>query len=178
MLSRNRPFPSEERGAATEGEFQNVFPDGYGSLTRTPPSIPPGIPAKTFADSVLFEAKALTNRVLTLEYPFSPPDAEDPEERRKFQILGHLDAAANTAAAADTVSIPIVAFLTTADTTVGADAIQFAGTNRVAIAHYIPCKRWLFPTRAEMRMSTGEILNPGVYIGQGRDPESYQLAAR
>ena len=169
-LSRNRPFPSDERGGSTNGQFQTVFPDGYGLLTRTPRLIPPGETEQTFADSVLYEVKALTNKMLTLEYPFDIPDPEDPEDAGKFQILGLMDAASETAASQAPRSLPIVAFLTTSDVSIGMDVLDFGYFNRVAIAQYISYNRFLFPTRAEIRMSAGIIRNPSVYTNIGQMP--------
>ncbi|NJO48359.1 MAG: hypothetical protein HC840_01440 [Leptolyngbyaceae cyanobacterium RM2_2_4] len=110
--SNTKRFPSTERGAATDGEFQNVIPDGIFPLTVKQP----GAPDLIFNESVFYEAKALQPQSITPEYPVNPND-EDGDTGR-YQILGFLDALRNSPAGQGGTGIPALIFLTTSGVTV------------------------------------------------------------
>lgn len=109
-----RRFPSDERGAATNGIFTNVIPDGVLPLTFQQL----GAPAIVQPDSVFYEAKALQPTELIPEYPVNPQSGAEPVDSGRYQILGFLDALSNSPAGRG-AGIPAIIFLTTSGVTVG-----------------------------------------------------------
>ncbi len=155
MAPNKRKFRSPAREAMTGGKFKNVVPDGVRNIKY---------PIKTFwgfgkwgryYDSHFFEGKAY-NGTLHLS-------------SGKYQILGLIDAAARSQAGHSSGIFklpPIITFITTSDTKIGADVITEASRRGVAIYQVVVYEKYVDgkPT-GKFYHGAPKLLNPQVYIG-------------
>lgn len=159
-----RRFPSEDRAVATNGLFQNVIPDGYGAIGV----LRQGSAPQSFNDSIFYEAKALTNRVLTLNYPVPPNSSEEPDVGGRFQIAGFIDALDNSPASFNATATPVLYFLTTFDVRIDPEVRASATFRNIALVQSYACNS--IGGRGSIQMSVPNVLNPEVYFAAGQTP--------
>jgi hypothetical protein len=119
---RGLTLPSQERDAATKGEYKGIVPDSISNLFYSRPS---GV--QIFNESVFYEIKALKQSTL-------PPSTST------HQITGYLDVVRRAPSAQAGVP-PALIFLTTGDVKgVGFKTRLRATSRRIWLEHAIACE--------------------------------------
>ncbi|WP_157760860.1 hypothetical protein [Chitinophaga caeni] len=111
-------FTSTERSYATAGTSTSVIPDGVRSAKKIQIRlIPPGLKTSIYPNSSFAEVKAV-NGVISLS-------------SNNHQIRGELDALKNTAGGK--AGVGTMTFITTANTVIGPDVIEYAMANKLKV---------------------------------------------
>lgn len=148
------PFRSDKRAAKTGNTIQNVEPDGVLPLVFV--NFPAG-PTETYPDSVFYEVKALQGGLLPPSY-------------QQYQILGFIDALANSPAKT-AGKIPAIIFITSADIRQISNAtITEAFFSGVAVWHSIGCE--IPGSFNQLQLGEASLRNPAVYLIQLTIPEA------
>ncbi|MGL5059448.1 MAG: hypothetical protein ACRC62_05650 [Microcoleus sp.] len=147
-------FFSQRRKDKTNGEFENVVPDGVLPLVFV--NFPAG-PTETYPKSVFYEVKALQGGLLPPSY-------------QQHQILGFIDALTNSPAKT-AGKVPAIIFITSADIRQISNAtLAEAFFNGVAVWHAIGCE--IPGSSNQLQLGEASLKNPAVYLIQLTIPEA------
>ncbi len=169
-------FESSERRDNTLGKKSWVAPDGMASLVVARNKVV----TESYRNSVFYEAKALTNRTITLDYPpanFAEGDTDElPQTYPSYQILGMLDVLRRSEPRKrGSQASPALMFLTTSDVKIGIDTRARASNYGVGLWHSILCE---YPQTqpvsrtnpVKLQMSQLVPLNSNLYLNSGWSP--------